>query len=79
MDRKHVVCVYAWFMGVVAPLILWSVFQDPLAKALGSDDLAAALALSCDAIVFLLPYFLRRWAKRRKILEWKRQSLGLHG
>lgn len=77
LNRKQVLCTYGWFAGVVAPLVVWGYFQDSLARALGSDDQGAALCLLSAGLVFVFPYFLRRWAKRRRAKEWKRQRFGL--
>jgi hypothetical protein len=79
LDRKQVVSVYGWFAAIFAPFIVLVTFWDLLAKLLGDEDRAAGLCLLCAAIAFVSPYFLRRWAKHRKMREWKRQSLGLHG
>ena len=78
-NRKQAAFVYLWVASVVAPLTLWDLYQGALGKILGSDDLAAGIALAITAIVLVTPYLLRRWVKRRKAAEWKRQSLGLHG
>ena len=78
LDRKQVLCTYGWFVSFVAPFVVWGTYQDVLAKQLGDAELAAGLFLLSAAFIFVLPYFLRRWAKRRKLQEWKRQSLGLH-
>jgi hypothetical protein len=77
LNRKQVVSTYGWFVSVFAPLILWGAYQDLLVKKVGDEDWAAGLCLGCSACAFVLPYFLRRWAKRRKEKEWKRQTLGL--
>jgi len=79
LDRKQVASVYGWFAAIIAPFVVLVTFPDALAKLLGDKDRAAALCLLLAAIAFVSPYFLRRWAKRRKMQEWKRQSLGLHG
>ncbi len=79
LDRKQVVSVYGWFAAITAPFIVLATFPDALAKLLGDEDRAVGLCLLFAAIAFVSPYFLRRWAKRRKMQEWKRQSLGLHG
>jgi len=79
LDRKQVLSVYGWVVAVVAPMLLWDSFDDALAKFLGDDDLAAGLCLLCSAVAFVFPYFLRRLAKRRKMEEWKRERLGMHG
>jgi hypothetical protein len=77
LDRKQVLSVYSWFVAVVSPLVLWSAFQEKLAKVLGDEDRAAGLCLFLTAVAFVWPYFLRRWTKYRKRQEWRRQSLGL--
>jgi hypothetical protein len=77
LDRKQVLSTYAWFVAVFAPFIVWCTYQDALAKKLGDEDWAAGLCLGSSALAFVLPYFLRRWAKHRKEEEWKRQRLGL--
>lgn len=79
LDHRQVLSVYGWFVAVIAPLLVWGTFQDPLTKLLEDEDLAAGLCLLFSAVAFVLPFFLRRWAKHRKMEEWKRQSLGLHG
>jgi hypothetical protein len=79
LDRRQVLFVYGWFAAIIAPLLVWATFEDALANFFGDDDIAAGLCLVCSAVAFVFPYFLRRWAKRRKMEEWKRQSLGMHG
>ncbi len=79
LDRKQVVSVYVWFAAIIAPFVVLLTFPEALAKLFGDEDRAGALFLLFTAIAFVSPYFLRRWAKRRKMQEWKRQSLGLHG
>ena|ERR1700722_13394667 len=79
VDRKQAVYVYLWLASVIAPLLIWSTFQTPLAKILGDEDRAAGVFLGLTMIDFVFPYFLRLWVKGRKMKEWKRQSLGLHG
>lgn len=79
LNHKQVVSVYAWFAAVIAPVVLWSTFQDELTKLLGDEDLSAGACLAFSAIAFVSPYFFRRLAKRRKMEEWKRESMGLHG
>jgi hypothetical protein len=79
LDRKQVIFVYAWVAATILPLVVWGAFQERLGRMLGDEDRAAGLCLLISAVAFVYPYFLRRWAKRRKLQEWKRQSLGLHG
>ena len=79
LDHRQMLCVYGWFAAVIAPILAWGTFQDLMTTWLGDEDLAAGLCLLCSAIAFVCPFFLRQWAKRRKIEEWKRQSLGLRG
>ena len=79
LDHRQVLSVYGWFAAVIAPLLIWGSFQDQLTNWAGDEDVAAGLCLLSSAVAFVLPYFLRRWAKHRKAEEWKRQSLGMHG
>jgi hypothetical protein len=79
LDHRQVLSVYGWFAGIIAPLLVWGTFQDALTKRLGDEDLAAGLCLLSSAVAFVLPFLLRRWAKQRKMEEWKRQRLGMHG
>jgi hypothetical protein len=78
VDYKQAQFVYLWFACLFGPSIICAGFEDSL-KKLGMDDLAAALCLGFSALAFVFPYFLRRWVKRRKLQEWRRQSLGLRG
>jgi hypothetical protein len=77
LARAQVLSVYGWFVAILAPLLLWSQFQDPLTKMIGNEDWAAGVCLFVSAAAFVFPYFLRRWVKWRKVQEWKRQALGL--
>lgn len=77
--RRQAIYAYAWIASVVAPMMIWGAFREPLGKKLGDDDLAAGLFLLLSAIAFIFPYFLRRWTKKRKAREWRRQSFGLNG
>ena len=79
VNRKQALFVYLWFVSILGPIVVWGTFQNPLAKLFRDEDRAAAAVLALTATAFVFPYFLRRWAKRRKIHEWKRQNLGLHG
>lgn len=79
LDHRQVLCVYGWFAAAIAPLLAWDTLQDPLTKWLGDEDLAAGLCLQSSAVALVWPLFLRQWTKRRKMEEWNRQSLGLHG
>jgi hypothetical protein len=79
LDGGQVASVYGWFAAMIGPFIIWSNFQDALARMLGDEDRAAGLFFLSLAITVAFPYLLRRRAKRRKLREWKRQSLGLHG
>jgi hypothetical protein len=78
LDRKQVLFTYGWVVSLVAPFVVWTNFQDALGKMVGDEDTAAGLALLIAAIVFVLPYFLRRRAKMLKAKEWERQRMGLH-
>ena len=78
VDRKQALYIYLWLASIVVPFVVLFTFQNALAKMLGDEDRAAGVCLAIAAIAFVFPYFLRRWVKRRKIQEWKRQSLGLH-
>ena len=77
LARTQVLSVYGWFFAILAPLLLWGEFQDPLTKVIGDDDRAAGMCLLLSATAFVFPYFLRRWVKWRKVKEWRRQALGL--
>jgi hypothetical protein len=79
LNLNQVVAVYGWFAAIFAPIIVWGTFQDALTKMVGDEDLAAGLCLLFSATAFVSPYFFRRWAKQRKMKEWQRQSLGMHG
>src|SRR5665213_2179181 len=65
LDRRQVLSVYGWVTAVAAPLFVWGIFQDPLTKLLGDEDLAAGLCLLSAAVAFVSPYFLRKAANRR--------------
>jgi len=77
LARRQVLFVYGWFVAVFAPILLVNQIQDPLSKLTGDQDWAAGICLFSSATAFIFPYFLRRWLKRRKRQEWKRQALGL--
>ena len=68
--RKQVLYTCGWFASVIAPFVVWGTYRNALAKKLGDEDRAAGLCLLTAAIIFVLPYFLRRWAKRWKAQEW---------
>jgi hypothetical protein len=75
IDRRQALFTYVWLVCVLGPIIVCTtLFSD-----LGDEDRAAAVCLGTSAVALVFPYFLRRWVKRRKIEEWKRQALGLHG
>jgi hypothetical protein len=76
---RQAIFVYLWLASVVGPLVVLLKFLDALTKLFGDEDRAAGVCLAFAAAAFVFPYFLRRWVKRRKAEEWKRQSLGLHG
>src|SRR5579863_7850603 len=65
LDRTQVACVYAWFAGLIAPLFVWIQWQEAIEEKLGGSERAAILLLLCLAIVMLMPFYLRRRAKRR--------------
>jgi hypothetical protein len=77
VDRLQAFFVYLWIASVLAPIIVWAVFQEALAKIVGDEDRAAGLCLLSSAIAFVTPYFLRRRARKRKEREWERARLGL--
>ena len=77
VDRRQALFVYLWVASVLAPLIVWANFQEPLSRLAGNEDWAAAGCLACFAIALVFPYLLRRAVRRRKREEWKRQALGL--
>jgi hypothetical protein len=79
LDRRQVASVYAWFAAVLGPVIVWGMYQDELTRLLGNEDWAAGLCIASSAIAVVVPYFLRKWAKDRKMEEWKRQNQGLCG
>ena len=73
LDHKQVFCVYGWVFAFFAPTLVWSKFKDLLARTLGSEDRAAGLFLLTTVFVLALPSVLRRFAKRRKAEEWRRE------
>jgi hypothetical protein len=79
LDRKQVLSIYGRFVCIIAPLVVWDIFQDALTKSLADEDLAAGLCLFCSMVACMFPYFLRRRAKRRKMEEWQRESMGMAG
>jgi hypothetical protein len=79
LNWKQVLSVYAWFAFLPVPMILDSYLGDAFTKIFGSRDRSAGVMLATTALILITPYLLRRWAKRRKVEEWKRQNLGLHG
>jgi len=79
LDRRQVLSVYAWFIALVAPLLLWGKYEDALTELVGDAEWAAGLCLLTFGIVLLSPLILRRLAKRRKMVEWQRQSMGMCG
>lgn len=78
LNRKQVLFTYGWFASMLAPFVVWNHYQDALAKLVGDEDKAVGLFLLTTAIIFVLPYFLRRRAKMLKAKEWERQRLGLY-
>jgi hypothetical protein len=79
LDRRQVFFTYGWLASVIVPFVVFSRYQDTLAKKSGDADWVPGLFLLFLVISLSMPYSLRRWVKRRKAQEWKRQSLGLHG
>lgn len=75
--RKQVLLTYAFFATVAASCIVWGMYQDFFYRKAGDPDLAAAMWMLWMAVILVLPYFLRRRAKRRKVREWNRQNMGL--
>ena len=76
-NLKQVFCVYAWFASILFTVFTFESFKDIVAKLLGDEDRAAAVWFLALIIEGTMPYLLRRWARRRKILEWRRASVGL--
>ena len=76
-NLKQVLYVYGWFACLIALFVAFGMFQDSFSRIVGDEDRAAALWFAALGIVIVLPYGLRRVAKRRKMNEWKRASLGL--
>lgn len=77
VDRRQALYVYLWLVGVVAPLVVWSCFENVLIALAGSKDRSAFTCLATVGFVVVLPYLLRRSVKRRNAERWKRQALGL--
>lgn len=76
-NRKQVLCVYGWFVALIAVIVAFAGFQDQITRIVGDEDRAAVLWFVALGIVLALPYLLRWRAKRRKAKEWKRAALGL--
>jgi hypothetical protein len=76
-NLKQVLCVYGWFASLIAIFVAFGKFQDVLTKIVGDEDKAAGLWFLILGALMVLPYALRRWAKRCKAKEWERCRLGL--
>jgi len=79
VDRRQALFTYVWLICVLGPIIVGTTFSETFGRLFGDEDRAGAVCLGTSAVAFIFPYFLRRWVKRRKIEEWKRQALGLRG
>ena len=69
--------IYGWLASLIAPFVIWSLYEDALRKIVGNTERSAQLFFLCLAAVFVIPFLLRRRAKRRMAKIWKRQRMGL--
>lgn len=79
VDRKQALFTYLWLIAVIGPIIVFASFEDAFQKMSDGGELAAGAFLAVSGIAAVVPYFLRRWVKRRKMKEWERQASGLDG
>jgi hypothetical protein len=77
VNRKQVLSTYLWFGSLISLFVLIVGYQDSLVGLIGDSDKAAELWLVLLGTILVLPYLLRRLAKRRKMQKWKRMNAGL--
>ncbi len=77
INRKQVLSTYLWFGSIIVLFVLAAKYQDSLVALVGDSEKAAELWLVLMATILVLPYVLRRLAKRRKMQKWKRMNAGL--
>ena len=77
LDRRQVTFVYLWFLGFIAPFVIWGAIESTL--TIRSRDWVGDFFLAFWVGWCLLPYFVQRIIKRRNARRWRRQALGLGG
>ncbi len=77
VNRKQVFSTYLWFGSIIALVVLPATYKDSIEALVVDSDRAAELWLVLMATILVLPYVLRRLAKRRKTQKWKRMNAGL--
>lgn len=77
LNLKQVISTYLWFASFLVCTLGWIYFQDVIERRIGDTDTAAGMWIAVLLTLILLPYALRRMAKRRKVQQWRRMNAGL--